>query len=368
MRATDVGHALHDESPSIDVRRMPGEFERQQTLLVGGSSLVYAAPNVFADIARGVRGRLTLVALVNDDFDRHICAEALAKREVARDAARFVRLRHDSMWVRDFGPISVLDTQGRSWLVDSLYNELGRTHDEVVPNVLAQMAVAPMFRSNLNVDGGNVLSNGAGILLTTNAIVEDNPGHTQQSLGKLLGKYFGGRYVVFLEPLANESTGHVDMFATFTSPDTVVVGSYDPEYDRVNAAILDRNAAILARLQTSNGPMQVVRIPMPAHDEEIWRTYTNVVYANGVLMIPAYANSPAPLEDQVIGSYQSLLPHWHILTINVDNVIRSGGALHCLTMNMSALRSSELDEAHTLPPLLEEFPSDDLSRQAPVAQ
>ena len=110
---------------------------------------------------------------------------------------------------------------------------------------------------------------------------------------ELIKKQFGATDLIYLEPLAGEATGHVDMFATFTAPDTVVIGECSQREDPVNAAILDRNAQRLAGVRTACGPLNVVRIPvsktntLPFEDDPdayVWHTYTNVVYANQVLL------------------------------------------------------------------------------------
>ena len=47
--------------------------------------------------------------------------------------------------------------------------------------------------------------------------------------------------IVVLEPLRNEATRHVDMFAAFVAHNHVVVASLDRRADPVNASVLDRN-------------------------------------------------------------------------------------------------------------------------------
>ena len=72
---------------------------------------------------------------------------------------------------------------------------------------------------------------------------------------------------------------------------TVVVGEYPASVDPVNSEILDRNAQQFASLRPAGGPLKVVRIGMPPRFSLVpghapWPTYTNVVYANGVLLLP----------------------------------------------------------------------------------
>ncbi len=138
------------------------------------------------------------------------------------------------------------------------------------------------------------------------------------------------------------------MFALFISRNTVVVGEYDPRVDPENAAILDRNADYLAKLQTSSGAMRVVRLPMPAHDDGIWRTYTNVIFANGALLVPIYDDADAMEQRQALSTYRELLPRWEIIGVNASRIIGSNGALHCISMNLGPLgRLPKFPRPHT---------------------
>jgi hypothetical protein len=124
------------------------------------------------------------------------------------------------------------------------------------------------------------------------------------------------------------------MFATFTAPDTVVVGAYDRKYDPENAELLDRNASLLANTVFSNRPLKVVRIPMPSHENGIWRTYTNVIYANGILLVPVYSSYDASGRVRALNTFAKLLPRWKIFGIDSSRLIENDGALHCISMNL----------------------------------
>jgi hypothetical protein len=150
---------------------------------------------------------------------------------------------------------------------------------------------------------------------------------------------------VFLEPLVGEQTGHVDMFATFVSSDVVVVGEYSPDADPLNAEILDRNAQRLAAVRTSRGPLRVLRIPMPPHTLDVWRTYTNVLFANGTLVVPTYPGIDPQGEAEALAIYKHLLPGWTVVGVDCNRLIEWGGAVHCVTRNLCRLPAQFPEEA-----------------------
>jgi agmatine/peptidylarginine deiminase len=320
--------------------RLPAEFERQGTIFLGCGELATFFPDVLADVVEAVRHRMDVAALVPHDDCREAVLEILAERGLPADAVRFVEAPHDTMWIRDYGPLFVHRTDtGEPVIVDADYERFARPNDDVAPQFVASQLRLAAVKAPLTMEGGNLLTNGRGLCLTTTALLDRNRerGYGDQDVSTILHEYFGAEETVYLEPLAGEPTGHVDMFATFTDPNTVVVGEYSFLDDPRNAAILDRNAARLAQTQGPDGFLKVVRIPMPRHDGENWRTYTNIVFANGLLLTPVYDPSSSIEEHEAVQAYRKLLPGWRVSGIDVSGLIGNGGALHCISMNAPRL-------------------------------
>ncbi|MFT5522179.1 MAG: agmatine/peptidylarginine deiminase [Pirellulaceae bacterium] len=318
--------------------QMPGEFERQGALLVASKDLIGRTSDLFVEIVRSLRGKVEIVVLVSNVEEYEAAKGLLGANSVPLNNVHFVEVVHDTMWARDYGPIICRTKEGSPIVIDSRY-DLTRVNDDQVPTMLARLLGLRVVQMPLRLDGGNLLSNGQGLGITTRRLLHENAiGELEEAwMHSVLQESFGFNRVVVLEPLVGEPTGHVDMFATFTSANTVVVGRYDPSTDAENAAILDRNAIKLAGLPTVAGPLRVVRIPMPPHDDAIWRTYANVIYANGVLLVPTYGDVDQAGRREALATYASLLPRWNIVSIDARSIIELNGALHCLMMNLGPL-------------------------------
>jgi agmatine/peptidylarginine deiminase len=231
------------------------------------------------------------------------------------------------MWVRDYGPRILRHGGGGTSLLDSRYG--GAKDDRGVSQRMARQLQLPRICRPLYIDGGNVLTNGNGLFISTEQLLT---GHAApEALWSAVGV---GQFVV-LEPLDGEPTGHVDMFATFPSGDTVVLGRIDPGTDPVNSGILDRNAEALARLVTPEGPLRVVRVPMGPRHDGIWRSYTNVVYANGTLLVPVFPEAAPAESSAVLRLYAELLPSWNVVAVPTEKIARLGGGPHCVTCNLA---------------------------------
>jgi len=316
--------------------RMPAEFETQSGLMVSGERLASSAPTVLTEISRATTGHIKLWMLVSGPDDLDFTSDTLAIHNSITPGS-FLMVQHDTMWVRDYGP-TVLESKSRtSLVVDASYDAQERRLDDAVPTAISHLTSAETRHTSLNLPGGNLLTNGRGVIITTTRVQQENAGTSQADIVSVIGETYDASTIAVLEPLDGESTGHVDMFATFTDEHTVVVGEYARHVDSVNSRILDRNAERLASIQVGRRKLRVVRIPMPSRRDGLWPTFTNVVYANGLLLVPCY-ESTTPRQKQAIHAvYLSLLPDWRIHFIQCDDLINSGGALHCVVSNLNSL-------------------------------
>lgn len=285
-----------------------------------------AEHQVLIDVLKALHDRVSTSCLVPDDATLALVIDKLRKADVSTEAVQFIQAPINSMWVRDFGPIFARGIDGDLQILDTRYvrDHYPSATLDVVPWEIGRGLGIPVHRVQVEIDGGEILSNGTGL-----CIVSERTDAADRS--EAIQRELGAKQVVFLKPLIGEATGHVDMFATFTSPDTIVIGEYSRDYDPANSAVLDQNAARLRRVRTSSGPLKVVRIPMPLRMSGHFFTYTNVVYANGILLFPHFSKLDPNVEARALDVYRKLLPGWEIISIEATPLIKYEGSLHCLT-------------------------------------
>ena len=320
---------------------MPADFEKQSAIVLGCNELFPFHPRVLVDLCASLIDKIALIGIVEDEEQRKQVITLLCDWGLPAQLLHFVSLPVKGMWVRDYGPAFVRGRDGAITILDAEYLETDRPEDDKAPSELAALLRLPVSPVPLICEGGNLLSNGQGLCLTTVALANRNVarGYSSQKVTEILSSYYGFRQVVSLKPLMSEPTGHIDMFATFVAPNVVVVGQYDPKIDPVNADVLDENARMLAQTRTSFGPLRVVRIPMPSNRGGIWKTFTNVIYANGTLIMPTYGTSEIEAQKEAVATYQRLLPDWEILGIDATTIIKQRGSLRCVSINIPWLEN-----------------------------
>jgi len=337
---------------------LPGEFEPQEAILLAWPTELWSPrlgesndwnrdeSRLFVEMVRAICRSVPTAILVSDSRSQDRVARILRQGGVSLEVVSFVQVPFNCEWIRDYGPLAVRAGDGSCTLVDAEYLAEGLLsldpQEDRLPFTLGALFNLRVVRAPIALQHGNLLSNGRGLCITTRRTLEYNfaRGYDAEDVTLVLKKYYGAKRVVFLETLNGEPTGHVDMFATFTSPDTVVVGQCSAESDPVNAAILDRNAQRLACLAAPFGPLNVVRIPMPKlfalDGSKLWPTYTNVVYANDTLLVPVYPGLDPAAESTALARYEELLPGWTIVPIDAFPILSLGGSLHCIALNLAS--------------------------------
>jgi len=342
-RPTDPG------AVETDVLPLSGEFEKQSALMLACDEMAVVFPRLLVDIVRAAQESIPIVGVVRQMHHVPKVSEVLTAGGVRPETVQFVVIPSDAQWIRDYGPIFLRRKDGSVFIADCRYrrtlpNKALRLRDDAAPAQLGRSIRMPVVSVPLDLEGGNLLSNGAGLYVTSTGTIARNypsdPERGRALLERLLPKHFGGDRWVFVRPLEGESTGHVDMFMTFVAPDVAVVARCDPGDDPLNAAILDETAAKLTGLPTPRGPMKVHRVPMPKVRNG-WRTYTNVIFANGTLLMPTFQDVPPEIQNEALCLYARLLPGWRIVGIRTDELVRGQGLLHCVCLHLPSFLDAE---------------------------
>jgi agmatine/peptidylarginine deiminase len=63
-------------------------------------------------------------------------------------------------------------------------------------------------------------------------------------------------------------------------------------------------------------------------------TYTNVVYANGLLFVPKFGSVDEAGHAKAVEVYQELLPDWKIISVESSAWLVLNGSIHCVTKNL----------------------------------
>jgi len=227
----------------------------------------------------------------------------------------------DSVWMRDYGPIVMKRPSGDRSIADFDYYP-GRPRDDDVPRAYANYRGWTNLPIDLSFEGGNFATDGDGLAICSLGVQWFN----DLSVAGIERRFedAGCDRVVFLRPLIDEGTTHVDMFMRFMSDDAALVSDYPASHRQ--STVTDAAASDLRGLG-----YRVVQADAD-HRYDEYATYTNSVLANGIALVPQYED--ATKNRAALRAYESL----GYTAYGVDSrlIIRYSGATHCVSMQIPA--------------------------------
>ncbi|MEA3275584.1 MAG: agmatine deiminase family protein [Pseudomonadota bacterium] len=262
----------------------------------------------------------------------------------------FALAASNDSWARDHGPIAVFE-DGRPRLLDFRFNGWGGKFpaelDDLITTQLLGTGLfvgAELTRSQLVLEGGAIETDGRGTLLATRrTLVDDNrnPDWTRQGIEAELARHLGIERFLWLEHGAlsgDDTDGHIDTLARFCAPDTICYVRCDDESDPDLAELASMEQELRSLTRADGEPYRLVPLPHPspvqdAGGRRLPASYANFLVINGAVLVPVYGD---PADTIAADRLQRLFPTRKILSIDCRPLIRQGGSLHCVTMQLPA--------------------------------
>jgi agmatine deiminase len=354
-------------TPAKDGFRMPAEFERHSGCWMLwpersdnwrlGAKPAQAA---FAAVATAIAGGEPVSVGVS------AAQFANARTRLPRDI-RVVELTGNDAWMRDCGPTFVIDGKGRRRGVDWTFNAWGGLQgglyfpwdrdDEVAQKVL-EIEGADRYRTSLVMEGGAVHVDGQGTCLTTEECLLNpnrNPHLSREEIEDQLRRYLGVSHVIWLGRgvYRDETGGHIDELACFTSPGHVALtwteDRSDPQfeisqdaYQRLRHAKDARGRRLEVHKIHQPGPLFMtaeeaagIDVHAGSHPrragDRLAASYINFYIANKCVVMPQYGERG---DASAMRTLKRLFPARTVLGVPTREILLGGGNIHCITQQV----------------------------------
>ncbi|HEX4612658.1 MAG TPA: agmatine deiminase family protein [Urbifossiella sp.] len=305
-------------------------------------------PWVYTEIVRSLSRHEHVNLVVRGPKSRSRAAAMLAEVGVDLSQVSFWSFPTDRGWVRDSGPIVVVDEGGNREVLDWRFNAWAKypdwTRDDTLPAfAAAKLGLAsrrPRHRGwRVVLEGGSIDVNGRGLMLTTEECLlsktqERNPPFDRADYEAVFTEYLGVRKVLWLNRgIAGDDThGHVDDLARFVTPTTVVTVVESDPADENYAPLQENLDRLRGMTDLDGGKLEIVPLPMPAprvyDGMRIPASYANFYIANGTVIVPTF-NDPA--DRTALGLLADLFPGRAVVGISCVDLVWGLGTLHCMT-------------------------------------
>ncbi|MEO5712612.1 MAG: agmatine deiminase family protein [Luteolibacter sp.] len=303
----------------------------------------------FAEIAAGI-SRFEPVRINAPGKDHPAILAACNRAKAVPERVQLFDHPHNDVWCRDHGPIFVKhESTGEVAVTDWEFNAWGGKfppwdQDNAIPEKIATALGKRLFKGGMILEGGAIEINGAGQLLTTDAVLLNpnrNPHLSRGHIEQLLRDGLGVSEILWLRQgiEGDDTDGHIDDLARFIDPQTILACIDTGE---ANKQILGEN---LSRLRAFTGPngraFNVVEIPLPeACEVPGWRlpvlpaSYVNFLIVNGGVLVPTFRQQKN--DDRALGMIRELFPDREITGIDCLDLVEEGGTLHCISQQQPA--------------------------------
>ena len=250
-----------------------------------------------------------------------------------------VELQLDDSWLRDCGPIYVYDDAGDRLAVHFAFNAWGEKfrpwdHDAAVGRLIAERLGDPVVESALVLEGGSILTDGQGTLLTTEQCLlhpNRNPSWSREEIESELRVRLGVQRIVWLGKGLIEdrdTDGHVDLIAAFTRPGHVLLQMVDDANPNSENCAENRRRLAAAGIEVTELPL----LPYAeVAGERIAASYLNFYICNRAVIVPvAGADSDQPALEIIAGAY----PGREVIPVPGLVLAYGGGGPHCITQQV----------------------------------
>ena len=312
-----IGTAHRGTEPPAATVRNPAEFERMLGVIV---RYPFGNPD---DVLVEYAEDDTLWVIVEDEDEEPLAASYLTGAGVDMSHVKYIYGRTNSIWTRDYGPWFIASETGEPGIVDHEYNR-PRPFDDKIPGVIGEAWSVPVYGMDLVATGGNIMSDGLGVAMSSELILNENSGLTEAEIDSLMQAYVGVHTYLKLPYIEESGIHHIDCWAKLLDPGRILVREVPPShssYDEIEA-----NVAYFESLTSSWGkPYEVVRIYTP-NDEP----YINAFVLNDKVLVPMYGTE---WDDDAIATYEAVMPGYEVL--GFDGPWLSDDALHCRAMGVT---------------------------------
>jgi agmatine/peptidylarginine deiminase len=327
LRIGDIGRGHVVTPPPEAWIETPGEFEPLNGVFITWIWNSYNA--VFREIVREVVEVSRVYIVVGSSTEQDSITHYLQSSSIPLDSVEFYIWPRNSIWMRDYGPWFMRTEDNAEGIVDFIYNR-PRPQDDTIPWRIGDAWGIPVYGSPLEHAGGNFMVDGLGTGFASTLIYEENPSCTPEEIDSLMLSYCGLEQIIVMPRIKIEYTGHIDLWTKILNDTLVMVGEYAPGHP--NHVRLNENADSIGRCTNREGyPYRVVRIPMPWSTSSAPPSYLNSLIVNNKVLVPLWNQ---PEDDTALYIYQQILPEHEIVGINCSAMSGSGGAIHCITMQI----------------------------------
>jgi agmatine deiminase len=277
--------------------------------------------------------------------------QARAAAEACGPKVDIVEMVNDDLWIRDMGPVFLIDGKGGLSGLDLNFNGWGddqvHVNDATIAQRVLELVDVPRIQAPFVAEGGALEVDGDGtVMATASSIVNKsrNPGKTKEQLDAEILAALGARKMLWVPGVKGHdiTDDHIDALARFVRPGLIVIDQpADPSFANVWARSAKEALSILSHAVDGQGRAVKHRISRessdipPGADPNLFvNVYVNWYVCNGAVILPAFTDKRADAAAHLLVA--ELYPDREPVQLRIDTLGKGGGGIHCATRQQPA--------------------------------
>jgi agmatine deiminase len=320
--------------------RTPAEWEPHELTLMGwpcrielwGEELEQARAD-YASVANAVAAFEPVIMIANSG------ADAAQARAACGEPVTIVELELDDSWLRDCGPIYTYGPDGRRVAVHFRFNAWGEKfsrwdRDAAVGGLIAARLGDPVIETELILEGGSILLDGQGTLLTTEQCLlhpNRNPSRSREQIEAELATRLGaGRFLWLGQGLVEDrdTDGHVDLIAAFVASGHVLLQTVGEDNPNFATCAENRRRLREAGIEVTEMPHLPYAVVAGA---TVAASYMNFYICNGAVIVPV---TGADTDSDALAIIAGAYPGREVVSVPGAVLAFGGGGPHCITQQV----------------------------------
>jgi agmatine deiminase len=235
----------------------------------------------------------------------------------------------NDIWCRDYMPVQVSENKFIEYRYDPDYllDKKGRRL-KTYPDIVCETIGIKTIKSNLILDGGNIIKWIDKVILTDKIIPENSPKYLKAAIIYKLKELFEVDEIILIPWYPKEGYGHADGMIRFIDGERVLVDGYyqkyKPDFWKKFKTVLRKHKLVPEGLKFN----------VPAQSSKNWG-YINFLQMKDLLLIPKFGIDE---DDLALEQFKEFFPEYAgagmIEQIDATEIIKGGGVLNCISWNI----------------------------------
>lgn len=265
---------------------------------------------------------------------------------------------NDDVWVRDCGPIFLVDERDNLAVTTWNFNGWGERYpyqkDRLVPERVAQELDLKLFNAPITLEGGGIDVNGKGLLIATRSSIINpnrNPDTDEAVIDKVMQDFLGLDHIIWLsgasrdfcDDVGSDTDMHVDGCARFVDESTVLYLWTEDESNIYYPYLKQHRDELIQGAKVIGKELTLIPLPKPQNrmfstlsssirppfeNRASLTTYLNFYIANQSVLVPVYGDILDSNAKSILAEH---FPEREIVGIPAWATAERGGMMHCVT-------------------------------------